>query len=157
MAITKMKLVTISGLLNQFDTIAEKYIYGRDIHLEEAMSYLANRGSLTAFEDTGEYETIAKNAANLMEQIGCRKNEATAVPDDITPEDMNALIAKINRRIEKEKIKQEKYRKELKNNEKLLKRLEKIEGADIDFGKLRELEFIKFKLGHIPRQATTRL
>ncbi|MBQ6530452.1 MAG: hypothetical protein IJI39_05995 [Clostridia bacterium] len=151
MAITKMKLVTISGLLNQFDTIAEKYIYGRDIHLEEAMSYLDNRGPLTAFEDTGEYETIAKNAANLMEQIGCRKNEAAAVPDDITPEDMNALIAKINRRIEKEKIKQEKYRKELKNNEKLLKRLEKIEGADIDFGKLRELEFIKFKLGHIPK------
>ena len=151
MAIVKMKLVTISGLLSQFDTIAEKYVYGRDIHLEEAMSHLANRGSLMAFEDSNEYEAIAKSALSLMEQLGCGKNEAATVPENTGPEEMKALIDKINRRIEKEKKKQEKYQKELKSNEKLLKRLEKIEGADIDFGKLRELEFVKCKLGHIPK------
>lgn len=151
MAITKMKLVTISGLLNQFDTIAERYVYGRDIHLEEAMSHLANRGSLTAYEDTGEYEAIAKSAFSLMGQIGCKKNASATVPDDTTPEDMKAVIAKINRRIEKEKSRQEKYQKELKSNEKLLKRLERVEDADIDFGKLRELEFVKCKLGRIPK------
>lgn len=146
-----MKLVTISGLLSQFDTIAEKYVYGRDIHLEDAMSHLANRGSLTAFEDMGEYEAIAKSAAALMEQIDCEKNESAVVPENTGPDEMKSLIDKINRRIEKEKKKQEKYQKELKSNGKLLKRLEKMEGVNVDFSKLASLEFVKCKFGHVPK------
>ena len=34
MAIVKMKAVTIAAQISEFDTVVEKYVYGRDIHLE---------------------------------------------------------------------------------------------------------------------------
>ena len=34
MAITKMKAVTIAGQIEHFDRLVEKYVYGKDIHLE---------------------------------------------------------------------------------------------------------------------------
>ena len=45
MAIVKMKAVTIAAQISEFDTVVEKYVYGRDIHLENAMSVISNRAS----------------------------------------------------------------------------------------------------------------
>ena len=50
MAIVKMKAVTIAAQISEFDTVVEKYVYGRDIHLENAMSVISNRGKLKNFD-----------------------------------------------------------------------------------------------------------
>ena len=66
MAIVKMKAVTISAKINEFDYVAEKYIYGRDIHLEKASSVLTNRKRLENFEDSNIYETLGKDALSIL-------------------------------------------------------------------------------------------
>lgn len=52
MAIVKMKAVTIAAQISEFDTVVEKYVYGRDIHLENAMSVISNRGKLKTLRKT---------------------------------------------------------------------------------------------------------
>ena len=54
MAIMKLKAVTISGKIADFDTVVEKYVYGRDIHLENAMSVLTGIKRLRAFDEASE-------------------------------------------------------------------------------------------------------
>lgn len=66
MAIVKMKAVTIAAQISEFDTVVEKYVYGRDIHLENAMSVISNRGKLKNFEENNEYDIVAKNALSIM-------------------------------------------------------------------------------------------
>lgn len=51
---------------SEFDTVVEKYVYGRDIHLENAMSVISNRGKLKNFEENNEYDIVAKNALSIM-------------------------------------------------------------------------------------------
>ena len=43
MAIVKMVAVTIAGKIEKFDRVVEKYVYNRDIHLENAISVLGNK------------------------------------------------------------------------------------------------------------------
>lgn len=150
MAITKMKTVIISGPVSQFDSIAEKYVYGRDIHLENAMSHLANRRSLSAFADSNDYEAVVKNALAAMERIGCEAGETVAC-EDMSLEEMQLFLDGINRRIDKEKNLYDGYAEELDTNKKTIERMEKISGLNADVSRLSSLEFIKCKFGHIPR------
>ncbi len=60
MSIVKMEAVTIAGRIEDFDSIIGKYVYGREIHLETAMSVLSDKKNLHSFADIGHYDTIVK-------------------------------------------------------------------------------------------------
>ena len=60
MAIVKMKAVTIAAQsVNLIRSLKSTFI-GRDIHLENAMSVISNRGKLKNFEENNEYDIVAK-------------------------------------------------------------------------------------------------
>lgn len=151
MAVTKMNAVTIAGPIDDFERIIEKYVYGRDIHLENAMSVLTSHGRLHAFEDSGEYSTIAKNVLNIIELSGCGINGRTIAPESTTAEQMNNIIEETNSIIEADRNKELSLAEQIRTNEEYIALLERMEAIDADVSRFRSLEFIKCRFGRIPK------
>lgn len=150
MSITKMRAVTISGQLSEFDSVVEKYIYGRDIHLEKAMSVLSNRKNLYNFEENNEYGALAKSALDILKLANCTVNSGLA-PETATLEQMREFLDNINIQIESEKQQSDKLEQLIAANNLAVKNLDLMLSADVDLSKLINFEFIKFRFGHIPK------
>lgn len=150
MAITKMKAVTISGQIDDFDRIVGKYIYGRDIHLEKAISVLSNRKNLQSFDDTDEYDAVARAAADLLKLADCDLKK-TAAEDNESIEEMRAFLDSLNSRIEGEKKRSDELNSMIEANEAAIEQLNPMLGADVELSKLHGMEFVKFRFGHIPK------
>lgn len=151
MAITKMKSVTIAGQLDEFDKIAQKYVYGRDIHLENAISVLTNRGSLTAFEDNNEYEAVMKSAREALQMAGCKINEEITAPQNMKLGEMQSLIDEVRQSIESEQSENKALYDKIKANEKAIEQAELMTGVNIDLSRLRDFEFIRCRFGKMPK------
>ncbi len=151
MSIIKMKAVTIAGQVNEFDKIVEKYVYGRDIHLENAMSVLTNRGRLVAFDDNNEYDSVAKSAMSLMRLANYNVNKKLIASEDMRLEEMRGFIDEINTNIEKEKKLHDKLAEQINANEKAIEQMNLMLDVDVELAKLFKLEFIHCKFGHIPK------
>ena len=151
MAITKMRCVTISGQISDFDTIARKYIYGRDIHLENALSIITNRGALQTFEDGNEYESAAKSALVALKMAGCEINSDIIAPDTTTLEDMQHLIDEVNLSVESEQRHHKSLEEEKAENDELLGIVKLMSGVNADLGELINMEFVKCRFGKLPK------
>ncbi len=151
MSVVKMKSVTITGQINEFDSIVEKYVYGRDIHLENAMSVLTNRGRLMPFEEDSEYDTVAKKAMSVLSMANYTVSDKIIAPETTTADEMNGFIDEINDHIRDEKKHDEELSERIDANETAISRLELMASADVDLSKLINLEFIRCKFGRIPK------
>lgn len=150
MSIMKMRAITISGQISEFDSVVEKYIYGREIHLEKAMSVLSNRKNLYNFEDTNEYDLLAKNALSIL-KLANYKVDLGIAPETATLEEMKSFLNNINSQIESEKQQSEKLTRLIKANDLAIANLDLMLSADVDLAKIINFEFIKFQFGHIPK------
>ena len=81
MSVLKMEAVTIAGKISDFDTLVSKYVVGKEIHLENAVSVLENGEKLVPFEEDSKYDSLLKMAKDIL---------ASA---DISPEIKNSDIS----------------------------------------------------------------
>ena len=157
MAITKMKAVMIAGQKDEFDRIVEKYVYGRDIHLENAETALTNHGELHAFEEKNEYETVAKNALSILQLAGYKVSDKIIAPESVRLEDMNALIDEVNSAVENEKAQREGLKAQIDENNALVEQMNLMLPVKQNLTKLRSLEFVGCKFGHMPKASFKKL
>ncbi len=150
MAITKMKAVTVSGQINDFESIAEKYIYGRDIHLEKATSVLSNRKNLKSFDETDEYDSIEKDAKALLKLAGSGL-DGEILNESATIEEMRTFLENVASQAQTEKQRTEELNLFIESNSEAIAQLELMLDADVDLAKLNKMEFIRFRFGHIPK------
>ena len=151
MAIVKMKAVTIAAQISEFDTVVEKYVYGRDIHLENAMSVISNRGKLKNFEENNEYDIVAKNALSIMNLANYTVNKKLIAPESVKLGDMQNFIDGINERIEEERNQSDELSERIKANEAAVEQLNLMLSMDVDLSKIFKFEFIRCRFGHIPK------
>ena len=149
MAIVKMKAVTIAAQISEFDTVVEKYVYGRDIHLENAMSVISNRGKLKNFEENNEYDIVAKNALSIMNLANYTVNKKLIAPESVKLGDMQNFIDGINERIEEERNQSDELSERIKANEAAVEQLNLMLSMDVDFVEnFSSFEFIRCRFGH---------
>ncbi len=151
MSITKMKAVTISGQITEFDTIVEKYVYGRDIHLENAMSVITNRGRLESFEDNNEYDMIAKNAQSIIKLANYTVKDKITAPETTTLKEMRDFLDDINIHIEAETKQDEELTEKINANDAAIAQLDLMQSVEVDLSRILNFEFIRCKFGHIPK------
>lgn len=150
MAITKMMAVTVAGKVNEFERVVEQYIYGSEIHLENAAMVLDKKKKLVGFSEGLHYETVVKEAEDIIELADITvQNNDTHI--DMTLEEMKSLLDDINASIEQERTQVAKLRKKIAKNNKIKECLEMMPTLDIDFAKLSDMKFVDFRYGHIPQ------
>ena len=156
MAITKMKMVVVSGPIDRFDSVAEKYIYGRDIHLENAMSVLTGIKRLRAFDEASEYDAVVKSAENIFRLTGGIPQDTETECGEQTADEMLKFIDEINSHIENEKKEASSLSAEIESNNDAIKTLGLMNGFDVDMAKINGMEFVSYRFGHIPKATSKR-
>lgn len=151
MSIVKMKAVTIAGQIEAFDRVVEKYVYGRDIHLENAMSVLKNKGRLSGFEENNEYDNIAKSALDIIKLANYDVNKKLIASEKTTIDDMQRFIDEINSHVAEETKKDEELSEKINANKKAIEQMNLMLSMDVDLSRLFKFEFIHCKFGHIPK------
>ena len=152
MSIVKMKAVTFSAQISDFEYVVEKYIYGRDVHLEKAANVITHRKRITSFEENTDYDLLAKNAMSAMKLAGQEPNPELIAKDGARLADMQNFIDGINLRIRNEREESEHLLAQVEKNNQNINQLEHMINLDVDLQKIFQMEFIKAQFGHIPRE-----
>ncbi len=151
MAIVKMVAVTIAGKIEKFDRVVEKYVYNRDIHLENAISVLGNKKRLSAFDDSVRYDSLVKNAENIIKIAGFKDDKSEIFRDSMTYEEMSGFLDGLNAKINEQNGRREELLSELASNKKGIKSLENMKDITGDISRLGNMEFVYCRFGKIPK------
>ncbi|MDD6736526.1 MAG: V-type ATPase 116kDa subunit family protein [Clostridiales bacterium] len=150
MAITKMVAVTVSGKLEEFDSVVERYICNQSIHLENAVTVLGDTKILSSFEENTEYDGIVKTAEEILKTAGMplkiRDKDIS-----ISAEQMKEELSAISANVKEENSRRKELSDRKRENEDFIKRLSYIKELDFDISKLFQMEFIKARYGHLPK------
>lgn len=151
MSIVKMVAATIAGKIEDFDKVVAKYIYDHDIHLENAISVLGNQKRLKVFNDSVQYDSIVKNAENIIKLGNISQTENDVHIAGMKIEDMSAFLDNLNMMIEEKRLEEEALSKELEENKKSIESLKNMKNITCDIERLGNLEFIICRFGKMPR------
>ncbi len=149
MAITKMVAVTILGRLGEFENIVERYVYNKNIHLENSLSVLGDKKRMTSFEDSGQYDSIASSAEELLKMANI---EPVIVPtsEKLTAEDMTQRLEDIAAQVKSENELKKMLVKKRAENLENIEHLKLAGNLNCDISKLFGMQFINAYFGHMP-------
>ena len=150
MAITKMMAVTIAGKIQDFERVVGQYVYGREIHLENAALVLGSKKKLHSFTDGVHYEAIVKSAQDIIELAGIDVQKYGGGDSEMSLEEMKSFLDDINARIESEKKDAKVLWTQIEENKRIKESLDTMSGINVDLGKLFKMRFVQFRYGHIP-------
>ncbi len=151
MPIVKMVATTIAGKIEDFDKVVAKYIYDREIHLENAISVLGNQKRLKAFNDSVQYDSIVKSAESIIKLSNISHAENDVHISGMKPQDMSDFLDNLNLMIEEKKEQERILSEELLKNKKSILSLENMKNITCDIGRLSNLEFIMCRFGKLPK------
>ena len=142
MAITGLVAVTIAGKINDFERIVNKHIYNSDIHLENVMKVLGDKEKLEPFADSVQYESVVRNAENVLKLAGLPTEVDGVGESGQTLSEMNKFIDDLNKSVDVYNDKKKQLTAELAELEKTVANIENIKNVNCDLGELSRFEFI---------------
>lgn len=151
MAITKMMAVTIAGKIHEFERVVDRYVYNRDIHLENAAVVLGGKKKLRSFTDGVHYEAVVKSAEDIIALTGIDTLKYANADTDMNLEEMKGFLDGINARIEKEKADADVIRQQISENNRVKESLEKLSDLEVDLGRLTDMRFVRSRYGCLPK------
>ena len=146
-----MKAITISGNLEDFDRVADRYIYGRDIHLENAMSVFHDTRGLKEFKETNEYDSIVRSLTSILALADITDTGGGMADEGMTTDEIRGFIGRMEKSINNEKARDEQLKKLMEDNKKVMKSLEPLSGVDSDLSRLPTMEFVSYRFGRLPK------
>ena len=150
MAISKMQMVNIIGIISDFDKVVEEHLIDKDIHIENSLSMLEDTDKIYAFEESNNNEEIRRKIFSLIQIGNIDPNEYNDCCS-LSVEQISQEIERIDKRIEPYLNEKSETNKKILNDKTILRQLEPIVGIDIDLTKLFKFEFIQFRFGKMPK------
>lgn len=149
MAVLKMKSVTVVGRIEEFERVAAEYIDGREIHLENAMTVLKDKNHLRAYAEDNSYDSIAKNACEILAAGGFEPKEGKIF--DYSKEVMNEMLEYFDEMIKEEQAERTKIEAQIKMNNEAIHQYENMTDIDADLGQLSKMQYVYLRFGRIPK------
>ena len=161
MAVTKLKLLSISGELKKLSAVLSMFVKNPYLHIEDAATVLNDiHGIVTVIEDNPYKELL-----NTTEEIASLANIDLANKfntdngnndaDDILEINIDEVKYLIKTQSEKLKARLTLIQDEnnfVIENKKILEQLKHIKNTEINFNSVFHFEFFKFRFGHMPRE-----
>ncbi len=151
-AVTKLAAVTIAGKIEEFERIVNEYIYKCDIHLENVMTVLGDKEKLHAFDDGVQYESVVKNAENIIKLAGIDVTDTPTVECGMTLAQMNLFLEALNIRVESVNNEKNSINEEIEELQKTIDNIKNIKNVNCDISLLNSFRLINYRFGHIPRE-----
>ena len=153
MAVEKLELVSMIGPLAELDRIAEKYILGHDVHLENIFSVLDNPKGLYPFAAENPYTDIMRQMTEILSQVNIDKSTIDEKRGNMELDEIKSFAENFSAGFISLNEEKENLIKQKQDNDVVMLQLEHIKNFDFHLSKLFDLKFVKVRFGQIPRES----
>lgn len=155
MAIEKMRMLSIVGPVDEYDSIIVDHILGKSLHIEHTMSVLESSHDLQPFDQPNPYSETYRKLEAVMQENGI--DVSAGSKKAFSQEAAQTLIDKLEGMRQAFEAEAEEYRQELAENEEIIKQLEPLLDMDVDLGVLFGFQFIRIRFGKLPKESFKKL
>ena len=152
MAIEKMELVNIAGLISDLDQVLLKCCQSNCFHIELAIhSATEDKKGLSTLNEENPYTSVLRNIAKLATNLNLKfesLNYADIYMDDI--EKIDQVTGDIQKKISEYTHSLQDVRAEISLQEQALRQLKHLSGIDVKFERLFSCEYSKIRVGKLP-------
>ena len=152
MAIEKMELVNIAGLISDLDQVLLKCCQSNCFHIELAIhSATEDKKGLSTLNEENPYTSVLRNIAKLATNLNLKfesLNYADIYMDDIKKIDQ--VTGDIQKKISEYTHSLQDVRAEISLQEQALRQLKHLSGIDVKFERLFSCEYSKIRVGKLP-------
>jgi len=152
MPIDKMKLITVLGPLQRLDAVSRICVNAGSFHPEPVSSGAADITDFVPFSEPNPYSEALKRLDEYASRLGLQPSFGEYRPGF----NFKALLEELERRTEQFKTisaQKDEYQKAVAEDEQIQKQLITLLNVNVKLEQLFNLEFVKFRFGHIPRQS----
>lgn len=157
MAIEKMKMVSVVGVLEHLDDAIEAYLDSECFHAETASKFVAGVKGFSNMNEENPYGKYLVQMEEMFEAIGVtpRVIKGTGKTDDIAvlDEKMNAIKTEIGELIARQK----ECERQIDERKVAVDELSHFAELDVDLDDAFSSEFVRFRFGRLPLESEERL
>lgn len=158
MALAKMKLVNVIGMLRELDNVAS--VLGRTgvFQPDETADFFSDKEKLLPVNTANDYAPLLDKLRVLMAGSGIRPKIVDAPEyDSMSPAEMKRFIDETDTRLGELIERRDALRAELDLSEENIAKAKHFIGLDIDISKIYECEYIITRFGKLPKDSYVKL
>ncbi len=151
MAIEKMELVNIAGLLRDLDTVLLRCCQSGCFHIEVAVHSGENKSKLVTLNDDNPYTPTLKRLIVLASNVSFKLMQTQcdlSLPDSI--EEIKELISSIENQYNEIYTEKNYVLKQLSEHKQALRQLKHLYGLGANFEEIFSCEHVKVRVGKLP-------
>ena len=151
MAIEKMQLVNIAGLLSDLDKTLLRCCESGCFHMEQAVTGKDSHSSLKMLNEKNPYTATMKKLKVLA--LSCRIKLTKTDYSDISadsPEEFAQLTEGLENRFDALRNERFSCMKEISEKNAVIKQITHLKGLDTDIGRISECDKIVVRMGRLP-------
>lgn len=152
MAIEKMELVNIAGLVKDLDDVLLKCCQSNCFHIELAIhSAEEEKTGLSTLNEENPYTPVLRKILNLASNFNAKFEKLNY--SEIQTDDLKTIenrTDEIQKQMNEYVLKLQDVRSEISLQEQALRQLKHLSGIDVKFERLFACEFVKIRVGKLP-------
>ncbi len=160
MAVTSMRLVTVTGQLNKLDTVLDVCAEKENFHFEQAMSFFGAGSDFVSINDENPYTQYFSKLSAALSEAGLAplEYEQCKNADPMTSwEAIGEYIDSVCAQLRESAGRRASAEKEVTRLTAELEQLRNFSGLDIELSEIFDCEYIKVRFGRLPRASYDRL
>ena len=158
MAVEKMKLVKVVGVLSHLDEFLSAACAEGFFQPEEATQFISSSLGFEALSEENPYSTLLQKIEELASASGFELKSVKVDPQDMNfSEDSKGYIYDLADKFAKLNDERKQLEEQLKTCEVAIEQYSHFTGLDMNLEKILNCEYIKFRFGHMPKESKIKL
>ena len=146
-----MKFVTLAAPVEQFDQVALRCVIDQPFHPENALQVMRQVRHLRPLAGGNEYTAVLRQADTLLDRLGLAA-EYRPAQDELTLDQARGYLDGLDDKLSALERQIADLRQEIVNDTSEREQLEKLSGLDVDLSQLKQMDFLRFRYGYLPRE-----
>ena len=152
MSVVSMKFVTLAAPVEQFDSVVRACVLDRQFHPEYALQVMRENKSLFPFDTANPYTALLRQGEALARRMNCILSYVPCDPYNFTTQSIQDYFASLDQTLSELEQRRDALRQESADDRNIMIQLDNLAGIDTDLSRLLNLEHIRFRFGHLPRE-----
>ena len=155
MAVEKMELVSIVGPIDDFDRVVLKYVYGKNIHLEDVINEIGHLPGLKSYKVTNPYDDLMTSLSETLQYTGISSPETENRQAGMKSDEIARYTTALNAMLSAMSAQRKELTAQIDENTGIINQLDAIKNVDIKLAELFDFKFIKIRFGKMPHDSYT--
>lgn len=161
MAVTRMRLVNVTGTLDKLDAVLDACAAGEDFQFEQAMSFFGGKSDFVPINEENPYSAYFSRLSSILEESGLEladEEDGYGSPgDQMTWEEIDVFVDEVSARMKELAEERQSYRSQIAQCTLELEELRNFEDLNIELSEIFDCEYIKVRFGRLPRESYAKL